>query len=231
MKIKSLMAAVALSFTGAMAMAETVKMAVGEWAPYVGAELPEQGVHAQKVREVMAAAGYEVALDFLPWKRSYELTKKGEYPATFSWSKTDDRLADFYYPEVFLEDQVDVIYYSRAKYPDGLNVSSIEDIHAQGLKLVGYSGYWYEKALADLGSEMHDVFSEESAWKLLQSGRVDLLIENEVAGDLSLKSVLGAEMGDIAKGSVVRSVPVYVLFSRAHPQGEALKDAWDAHAK
>lgn len=232
MKIRTILAAVSVSIAAfGSAQAETMTFAVGEWAPYIGENLPNNGTHTERVREVMKAAGYDMALEYLPWKRSFELTKKGDFPATFSWSYTEDREADFFLPEVAVDDQTDVIFYSRAKFPDGLSVSSIDEMQAQGLSVIGYSGYWYEGEYQKRGMKMRTVTSPESAWKLLQSGRADVMIENEVVGDLSLQEVLGAEAGDVAKGADVRSAPVYILFSRNHPAGAALRDAWDQHAK
>jgi polar amino acid transport system substrate-binding protein len=68
MKFRSILAAISLSvaaFGGAQA--ETMTFAVGEWAPYIGQELPNDGVHTERVRAVMQAAGYDLALEYLPW--------------------------------------------------------------------------------------------------------------------------------------------------------------------
>ncbi len=232
MKIKTTLSALAMSLAASVASAaEPLTFAAGEWAPYIGSELPENGLHTQRVREVMKAAGFEVELEYMPWKRSFEMTKKGDFVATFSWSRTEDRVDEFYYPEVPVDAQTDVIFYSRTKYPDGLNVSSIDDIQAQGLTVIGYPGYWYEAEYEKRGMDMRAVTSAESAWKMLHSGRVDVLIENQVVGELSLNEVLGDQAGDIDQAAEVRSAPVYVLFSRQHPDGAAMRDAWDAHAK
>jgi polar amino acid transport system substrate-binding protein len=232
MNIRTTISALAVSaLTAVSSAAETLTFAAGEWAPYIGSELPENGLHTQRVREVMKAAGYDIELEYMPWKRSFEMTKKGDFVATFSWSRTEERVDEFHYPAVSVDDQTDVIFYSRKKYPDGLNVSSIDDIHAQGLSVIGYSGYWYETEYQKRGMDMRTVTSAESAWKMLQSGRADVLIENQVVGELSLQEVLGDEAGDIGQAADVRSAPVYVLFSKNHPMGEALKEAWDAHAK
>ena len=231
MNIKSTLSALAISVVAAVAAsAETITFAAGEWAPYIGAELPENGLHTERVREVMKAAGYEIELEYMPWKRSFEMTKKGDYVATFSWSRTDERVGEFHYPAVSVDDQTDVIFYSRTNFPDGLTVSSIDDIQTQGLSVIGYSGYWYEAEYKKRGMDMRTVTSPESAWKMLQSGRADVLIENQVVGELSLNEVLGEAAGDIGQAADVRSAPVYVLFSKKHPMGAALKDAWDAHA-
>lgn len=232
MKLGKLLAASVVAMgIGAQAQAETITIAAGEWAPYIGEALPDNGTHTKRVREVMKAAGYDIALEYMPWKRSYETTKKGDYVATFSWSYTDERGADFHFPTVPLEEQADVIFYSRANHPNGLDVRSIEDIVAQGLKPVGLAGYWYEAAFAEAGVEMHTVTNTEAAWKLLHAGRADVMIENEVAGEAYMADVLGADAEAIGKGGVLRTVAMHILFSKAHPMGEALRDAWDAHAK
>lgn len=232
MKFIKTLSAVVVSFgLTASAQADTVKIGVGEWAPYIGETLPNQGLHTKRVLDVLKAAGYDVELEFSPWKRTFEVAKRGDTAATFSWSHSDDREADFIYPKVPLEEQTDVIFYNKEKHPDGVSVSSIEDIKAQGLKVVGLSGYWYESALADAGVDIHIVSSEDNAWKFLQAGRADIMIENEVVGSLSVENTLGADAGSIGKGAVLRTVPMYVLFSKAHPEGQKLADAWDAHAK
>ncbi|GAA0773994.1 transporter substrate-binding domain-containing protein [Roseibium denhamense] len=224
-------AVLALGLTTA-AKAETLQIGVGEWAPYIGEALPDQGLHTKRVMDVLNAAGYnDLELVFQPWKRSYEVAKRGDYVATFSWSHSDEREADFIYPEVPLEEQTDVIFYSKAKHPDGISATSIEDIKAQGLQVVGLAGYWYESALKDAGVDIHIVSSEDNAWKFLQAGRADIMIENEVVGGLSVENILGADASDIGKGAVLRTVPMYVMFSKAHPEAEAMAKAWDANAK
>jgi len=232
MKLSKVLSAVLVSLGLCTAsQAETVKIGVGEWAPYIGEGLPDKGLHTKRVVDVLKAAGYDVDLEFSPWKRTLEVARRGDTVATFSWSHSADREADFIYPKVPLEEQTDVIFYSKKKHPDGVSAKSVEDIKAQGLKVVGLAGYWYEKELQDAGVDIHIVSSEDNAWKFLQAGRADIMIENEVVGSLSVENTLGADAGAIGKGAVLRTVPMYVLFSKAHPKGQALADAWDANAK
>ncbi|SFK83086.1 substrate-binding periplasmic protein [Shimia haliotis] len=211
--------------------AETITIAAGDWAPYIGEALPDNGTHTKRVREVMKAAGYDIELEYMPWKRSYELAKKGDYVATFSWSYTDERGADFHFPQEPLEEHYDVFFYSKSKHPNGLSVNSISEVKELGLKPVGLAGYWYEKAFADAGVEMHTVTSTEAAWRLLEAGRADVMIENEIAGEAYVRDVLGEGEQSIGKTGVLRSVAMHILFSKAHPDGEALRDAWDANTK
>lgn len=232
MKLGKIVTAAVFAFTlSTAAKAESVTFAVGEWAPYVGEDLPDKGLHTKRVLEVLTSAGYDVGLEFMPWKRAYEVGKRGDLAATYPWSHSEDREADYYYPTVPLEEQTDLIFYNKEKHPDGISAASVEDIKAQGLKVVGLAGYWYETALADAGVDIHIVSSEDNAWKFLEAGRADIMIENEVVGGLSSERVLGADASKIGKGAALRTVPMYVLFSKAHPEGEKLRDAWDANAK
>ncbi|MTI44819.1 polar amino acid transport system substrate-binding protein [Roseibium hamelinense] len=213
------------------AHADTVKLAVGEWAPYVGSELEGNGLHSQKVAEVFTSGGHEVAYDYSTWNRALELTKRGDMVATFPWSHTEEREADFIYPKTPIEEQKDVVFYRKDKFPDGLTITSLDDIAAQGLKVVGITGYWYNTPLADAGVDIHEVASDDLAWKFLEGGRADVFIENEVVGNLMKDKLFGDGASELAATDALRTVPMYIMFSKAHPDGAKLAEMWDANAK
>ena len=51
MNIRTTISALAVSaLTAVSSAAETLTFAAGEWAPYIGSELPENGLHTQRVR-------------------------------------------------------------------------------------------------------------------------------------------------------------------------------------
>lgn len=55
----------ALAF-GSLAAAEDVRLTNGEWAPYLGATLPHQGVASRIVAEAFALEGVTVHWEFYP---------------------------------------------------------------------------------------------------------------------------------------------------------------------
>lgn len=68
--------------------AETIRLSTLEWPPFVGKDLPEEGMNAALVRTVLAALGHTLELDFLPWKRAINDAAQGrthgylpEYPS------------------------------------------------------------------------------------------------------------------------------------------------------
>lgn len=50
--------------------ATVVRLASLEWAPYTGKDLADQGLASKVVRNALAASGYSVIIDFMPWRRA-----------------------------------------------------------------------------------------------------------------------------------------------------------------
>lgn len=227
---KMLAAALTLLTLGVQAgtaTAEPVKIAIGEWKPFISADLPGYGPHTERVVSVLKAAGYDLEFEFVPWKRGYEMVKEGKYAATFSWYTSDEREADFLVPTVPVDVQTGALFYKKDRFPDGLKVETLQDIKDQGLKPLGVMSYWYMDGFAKLGVDVQELSKPELAWKMLDSGRADVFIEDVAVA----KETLGAEAATIVQGNVMREDPMYILFSRTHPMGQELHDAWEKHAK
>ena len=214
---------------GAPSFGETITLATGEWPPFIGETLTDYGLHSRIIKKVFAEMGHEVKFDFMPWKRVYELTKKGSYVATFTWSKTPDRESEMFYPANELSLSKEVGFYKKSKFPNGLTVKSLDDIKAQNLKAVGISSYWYEKAYKEKGIQVHLVSTSELAWKMLNGGRADILVENEDVGRAETLSILGpGKDKEFGMTDPVKTQQMYLIFSRVHPRSKELIEQYDA---
>jgi polar amino acid transport system substrate-binding protein len=91
---------------------ERIRIAIGEWPPLIGAELPGYGVVPRLISEVFAAEGITVEYGFFPWKRSYQQVKQGRWHASAIWGRTPEREADCLFSEVVYSDEL-VLYYHR----------------------------------------------------------------------------------------------------------------------
>ncbi len=69
----------------------TMRVAIGEWPPFVSENLEHYGLAARIVTEAFAAVGNDVRYRFYPWKRAYLETTQGDQDATAIWTKTPDR--------------------------------------------------------------------------------------------------------------------------------------------
>jgi len=231
--MKSLCLAVAVTFLcGAWsgAWAEDFTFAIGEWPPFISEDAPDHGLHSKRVSEVFEAQGHKVGFAFLPWPRSLELTRSGGLPATFSWSFVEARTKDLIYPEVPVARVDDVYFFRRDKFPNGVGTLSFEDIRDRKLTVVGITSYWYQEPLREKGITFQAVSTEEEAWTMLLYGRADLYIENDVVGQVHSRRILEDNAALIGMSEPLRSVPVYILFSKNHPDGARMAEIWDKAA-
>ncbi len=173
--------------------------------------------------------GHKAEFEFMPWKRAYEMTKKGKYIATFSWTKTPERQDEIFYPKNELALSKEVGFYKKSRFPNGLSIKRAEDIKDQNLKMVGISSYWYEKEFKKKGINIHIVSSSDLAWKMLNGERADIMIENSDVGNVELQATLGqgkeAEFGMTAP---IRTGKMFILFSRVHSKGKEIMNQYDA---
>ncbi|WP_068408452.1 hypothetical protein [Labrenzia sp. OB1] len=220
----------ALVLQSTAAKSETFTFAIGDWPPFTSRDAPGYGLHARKVTETFRAAGHDVHYEFFPWLRSLEMTRHGSMPATFSWIYKKERTEDFIYPETPIDLARYVYFYREDRFPDGLENLTFEEIKSRGLTVVGIPGYWYQAPLEKAGVLFQSVPQEKQAWNMLAHGRADLYIEIDRVGLAHSRAVLTDESESIAMSEPIRIFPLYILFSKAHPEGARMKDIWDTYA-
>ena len=81
---------------------ETIRIAVGDWPPFLTEDLKHNGVVAHIIGDILASEGYKAEFHFFPWARAYEWGKTGEYDGTAVWLKKPEREQDFYYSDPVL---------------------------------------------------------------------------------------------------------------------------------
>lgn len=76
---KVLLGLVSLACCAPLVAQETVRIAVGEWPPYLSENARHYDVAAHIVGEVFQASGMKVEVDFLPWARVLVYVESGRY--------------------------------------------------------------------------------------------------------------------------------------------------------
>jgi len=56
----------------------TAHIATLDWPPYTGGDLPKGGATTEVVRQAFKQAGYEIDVDYRPWKRAIDMAKTGK---------------------------------------------------------------------------------------------------------------------------------------------------------
>jgi len=72
---------------------KTIRLVTSDWPPYASPNLPYNGSHGELLTEAFERAGYQVTIDFLPWKHVVDSVKMGKHDAAFSafYSKKRDQ--------------------------------------------------------------------------------------------------------------------------------------------
>lgn len=75
--------------------ADILKVASGEWPPYLSKNLKHYGLYQHLVELAYEDAGIKLKTSFFPWSRAKLLVKDGKYDASLAWAKTPDREREF----------------------------------------------------------------------------------------------------------------------------------------
>ncbi|NMM46160.1 amino acid ABC transporter substrate-binding protein [Rhodospirillaceae bacterium KN72] len=208
---------------------EELVFAVGEWPPFVSELQIGYGTYAQKVVETYKSAGYKVRLVFMPWQRAIAATKIGDFVATFPWRRTKERNRDFFMSEREVGPHIDVPFYDKTRFPEGLDGETLDDLIAAGYQFGGVRSYTITEILERKGAKLHIVSQALNAWKMLDYGRIDIFVENVDVGMMESADFLGADRAaDIAHTKPVTRETLHIAFSREHPLSPRLKEIWDS---
>ena len=214
---------IGLILLSTLSRAETVRLASGEWAPYLSPALPNHGPVSQLVSEAFALQGLTVEYAFLPWRRGYEEARDGQFDATLVWSSTPERERDFLYSAPVIELQT--MLFHRKDTP--FDWHHVEDL--EGLRIGGVIGYSYavEQAERDGRIRIDRIAEPANNYRKLAADRLDLVAEDQAVGSrlieqLSLSTLITYHPRPLKR------VTYHVLISRRTGRGEALIKAFNA---
>lgn len=101
---------------------DVVLLTTGEWSPYTGKDLPQQGIASAIVMSILENMGLPARVQFLPWQQSLQLAAQAESDsdvrASFPYSRTPEREKDFYYSLPILS-VTHGIYFNPEKFGEG----------------------------------------------------------------------------------------------------------------
>ncbi|WP_262287234.1 ABC transporter substrate-binding protein [Micromonospora sp. MA102] len=170
-----------------------VLISSGDWAPFVGPDLPHGGPMTELVVEVLSRSGYRPEIRYAS---SWALTEDqlgsgasiGMFPLVGSQSRRDrfllsDRLVDFEY----------VLFYDRREGEP--RISSATDLSA--LRVGGIAGYDYWDELESAVTGLVEFDSTVQGFQALADGKIDVLAEGLLSGQAALADPsLAADAGD-----------------------------------
>lgn len=156
------------------AAAEPIRLVTGNgYPPFAGEDLPNGGLATEIVRTAYAARGIATTLAYMPWKRGYRMTLRGEFDATFPYIETPERKARFLYsdPIYVIRERPMVMAESDARF------ASFDDLRGKAYCLPhDYAMAPRIKAMREAGQLRQVEASElEVCMRALARGRVDFV--------------------------------------------------------
>lgn len=173
---------------------KVVSVAVGEFIPSYSEYSYKYGYVSHIIQEAFKYTGYKVVFTFLPWKRAYNMTVKGNYDSCGMWYKTPEREKEIIFSDPVELTTVNIFYRKR----DGLVFRDYSDLKG---KAVGVTlGYTIPKELikmADAGEiKIDTVPNDKQNLKKLLAGRIDLFPAGLVPTLAQMRKYLSKEEVD-----------------------------------
>jgi len=207
---------------------EVVRLAVGEWKPFISKSLPKYGPALEVVSRAFANEGIRVEYTFRPWKRAMVMTKRGKFDGTPGWVFSDERALDFDYSDSLLT-QKDSIIFRRDNLIDFKSAADFSG--KRTLTLIGsYIGDEFNK-LAESGLlAVKETRTYSQMFKMLLNKETDFLYLSELVSTHIMKSELSQHQRDkiVAKDSFRNPHTYHLLVSKKSMNGKRLLKAFNS---
>lgn len=203
--------------------ADPLRIVSSEFVPHNGEHLPNQGYAIQMLREIFASQNQEVHFEFLPWPRALLQAKEGEAVAIVTIWYSVERAQYLNYPTPLYSNKV-MLYHNKQR---PVLFTQLEQLPATKLRLGMVRGYSYPQEIDNLPFDKVEVNTDLESLKMLALGRVDLVICEQKVAEYLLKTELASYSTIEPTGSPLEEKPMYIAFSKAHPQSAQLQQKYE----
>jgi len=195
--------------------APVMRVAIGEWPPFVSRHLEHYGLAARIVTEAFAAVGVKVRYRFYPWKRAYLETLQGDQDATAIWTRTPKREGEVLFSDPVLTARKVFFHLKKTDF-HWADMSDLEGYTVGATRGYGY-GDAFDRAAGNGTIDVEYVNSDKQNFQKLLRGRIDVFPMTKAVG----YSILNTEFDSDRAARVtsdprpVQTAVFHLLFSKA----------------
>jgi polar amino acid transport system substrate-binding protein len=208
-----------------------IRIATGQWPPYLSAQLHNQGCVAQLIRDAFAVHHIEVKFVFMHWLKAYARAQSGVFDATAYWFDNPSRRKDFLYSKQHITLENSYFFYHKnapIEFNDWHDLSGKTIIINKGFQ---YSVDFFDH-IRNFDIRTFTINDEKLNFKMLYLKRGDLTILSEKTSVEFLKRLPPSVSRQIVKHSYPPLINLgYVLFSRNSVNPPYFKQAFDTGFK
>lgn len=212
---------------------ETIRIAVDEYPPFQGSNLPNHGIGGQLVSEAYTTMGVTVEYGYFPWSRAkhYVAANSLEWDASSMWAKTEKHLEMFLLSDAFLDFEV-VFFHLKTRNFDW---ETLEDLKTVSIGIpLGYSmGDVLDRWEKEKQVTIYRTTDERNAFEMLLRERFDVALNDVIVGRILLKESFtpesAAKITPHPKPLAVR--PAHLIFSKENPKAQYWVDTFNEGLK
>ncbi|UZE96685.1 substrate-binding periplasmic protein [Alkalimarinus alittae] len=211
--------------------AETIRIATGEWAPYVSKDYRHNGAIGHVIEKIYQAEGIGVKFGYFPWTRGYKMSSDGGVDATMPYYCSAEREKLFYCSDPIVSGQL--VYFHRKDFP--FKWRSIDDL--KGLNVGGTLGYFYgeefEKAERDNLFKVQRIVSDETNFVVLMKGRTHVFPQDKEVGYAMIRRLFPEEERQLIthNPNPIHTQSLHLIFPRNNEESKRRLDIFNRGLK
>lgn len=202
---------------------KVIQISIEEYPPFTTIKLKHYGLMSHIVTEAFLLEGIKVEYKLFPAARSFLLAERGIVHGTLPWAKRTGREVHFFYSDPILDVGRESFFFkkdSKFKWdPKVRDYNTLKGLHVGMITSYDY-GDEFHKAEKDKVFHTYRVTTLKQLFRMLFSGRIDILISKKLVAEYTLQTEFSHEQ--VAQ---LNSIPEmigspdydYLLFSKKKP--------------
>jgi polar amino acid transport system substrate-binding protein len=206
----------------------TVSMAVHEYPPLIGQNLPFGGLLTRIVNESFAVTGAKTAIEYVPNNRAISGVMLGIYDGSYGWAHAADRDQKLLYSNNAIYTFRMVFFQRRnQEYP----WQSLADLRSVRIGATLGNHYSNEFSALETAGTLHVDYANDdvSNMKKLLLDRIDMFPMEETSGQYLLNEFFTPiEREKLSfQNNTIAIVPTYLVIRKGYPKAKEIIDRFD----
>lgn len=199
--------------------ASVLRIATGEYGPYSGESIENQGTLPQVVRAVFKEMKQEIRLEFMPWKRVKNQVDNNLVAGAFPWNMNEERQKKYYYSSP-------IQYYRIFAFTNvGHDFTNSKSLEGKSICLPdGWDLAPYKDLIEKLKLQKVSPMTIDSCFNMLALKRVDIVFMNELVGKEIVHRLFGDKSHILIgeKNYFHKKISMHYMISKTYPNAKKI---------
>jgi len=205
------------------ASAEELQVATSEWVPYVGKDLPHQGLAMDIVTQALKRAGYKPSVTIQAWSRTLEGADIGVYDLIAAAWYSKEREKSFIYSKPYIYNEIKLLKNASSTF----KFNSVADL--QGKTIGVLNNYAYGKEFDNARGILRapGIHVLQNITRVL-NGELELTLDDQRVLEYEIKNNISLNRDKLV--FIPKSVSkngLYIAVSRLNPKHKEIVKAFN----